>query len=70
MLLKNLYRDNSVEIVGRLPANAREVAFSLRGLAGAVAYEGFFRFPLASGADDATVSEQWRRERAIDVQLH
>ena len=69
-LLKNLYRDNTVEIVGRLPADAKEVAFSLRGLAGATAYEGYFRFPLASAATDATLAERWRRERAIDAQLH
>lgn len=69
-LLKNLYRDNSVEIVGRLPAGAEEVAFSLRGLAGATAYEGFFRLPLASAAGDASLPERWRQERAIDERLH
>ncbi len=69
-LLKNLYRDNTVEIVGRLPAGAKEVAFSLRGLAGATAYEGYFKFPLASAATDATLAERWHRERAIDAQLH
>lgn len=68
-LLKNLYRDNAVEIVGRLPAGATEVAFSLRGLAGATAYEGYFRLSLDSATTDATLPERWSRERAIDAQL-
>lgn len=70
MLLKNLYRDNTVEIVGRLPAGAKEVAFSLRGLAGATAYEGYFNLPLVSAAAEADLPERWRKERAIDAQLH
>ena len=41
----DLYKGETLEIVGRVPAGTKEVAFSLKGLNGAKAYEGFFRMP-------------------------
>ena len=67
--LKNLYRDETLEIVGRVPAGTKEVAFSLKGLNGAKAYEGFFRIPLASAAADSAAAAAWRDEKSIDSRL-
>ena len=41
-LLKNLYRGDTIEVTGRVPRGVNEVAFSLKGLHGSEAYEGFF----------------------------
>ena len=68
-LLRNMYRGNSVEIVGQVPAGTREIAFSLKGLNGREAYEGYFRLPLDSAASDPTLPGTWAAERAIDRQL-
>lgn len=67
--LKNLYRDEALEVTGRVPSGTRELAFSLKGLNGAKAYEGFFRLPLESGAVDPNVPALWRDEQAIDNRL-
>ena len=67
--LKNLYRDGTIEIVGRVPSDVKEVAFSLKGLNADKAYEGFFRMNLDTASVDAQVPEAWRGERAIDVRL-
>ena len=45
-LLRNLYKGNSVDIIGRVKGEPESVAFSLKGLAGDKAYEGFVRLPL------------------------
>lgn len=66
-VLKNLYRGGTVEIVGRVPAGTKKVAFALRGLNGAQAYEGFFSHTLDTAAEDATLAAAWRDERAIDA---
>jgi len=68
-LLKNLYRGETLEIVGRVPAGIREVAFSLKGLNGRNAYESFFKLPLDPAAEDATVASAWGEERGIDKKL-
>ena len=68
-ILRNLYRGGSVEILGRLPAGAREIAFSLKGLSGLDAYEAFFRFPLDPAASDPTLPGVWSAERSIDARL-
>ncbi len=68
-VLKNLYRGGTVEIVGRVPAGTKKVAFALRGLNGAQAYEGFFSHALDTAAADATLAAAWRDERAIDATL-
>lgn len=67
--LKNLYRDEALEVTGRVPSGTRELAFSLKGLNGSKAYEGFFRLPLESGAVDPNVPALWRDEQAIDNRL-
>ena len=68
-LLRNLYRGGTLEFVGRVPATAKDVAFSLKGLAGADAYEGFFRLPFATAPDDPAVVAAWQAESAIDRKL-
>ena len=68
-LLKNLYRGESVEIVGRVPDGVHEVSFSLKGLNGRTAYESFFRLPLDSAAEDPSVVSAWREEMEIDRKL-
>lgn len=68
-VLRNLYRSGTVEIVGRVPAGTAKVSFSLRGLNGAQAYEGFFSHTLDTAATDATLAAAWRVERAIDQKL-
>lgn len=69
--LRNLYRGDSLDVVGRVPAGTREVAFSLRGLNGKTPYEGYFKLRLdnAVAADDATLAAQWTDERKIDQKL-
>lgn len=67
--LRNLYRSGTLSFCGRVPAGTREVAFSLRGLNGATAYEGFFRLPLDRAAARDGIAAEWQRERAIDLKL-
>ena len=67
--LKNLYRDETLEVTGRVPSGVKELAFSLKGLNGAKAYEGFFRLPLESGSTDPKAPALWREEQAIDSRL-
>ena len=68
-LLKNLYRGNSVEIVGRVPKGTKEVSFSLKGLSGTLAYEGYFKLPITGAARDEKLPVLWRQERSIDALL-
>ena len=67
--LKNLYRNETLEVVGRVPSGTKEVAFSLKGLNGEKAYEGFFRLRLDAAASDPKAPELWRDELAIDRRL-
>ena len=67
--LKNLYRNEALEVAGRVPSDVKELAFSLKGLNGAKAYEGFFRIPLENGPVDPNVPALWRDEQAIDNRL-
>ena len=69
-LLKNLYRGQSVEILGRAPAGTKEIAFSLKGLNGERPYEGFFRISLSAAGFDEGLPKAWRAEQAIDSKLH
>lgn len=69
-LLKNVYRGNNVAFFGRIPGRVDEVSFSLKGLAGEVAYEGFFTLPLSPDAEDPSVLEAWNQEREIDAKIH
>lgn len=68
-LLKNLYRGDTLEIVGRVPAGTAEVAFSLRGLNARDSYEGFFRCPLIDAPSDPGLVRRWNEEHAIDAKL-
>jgi len=68
-LLRNLYRGGTLECVGRVPAATREIAFSLKGLNGADAYEGFFKLPVETAADDPKLVAEWEAERSIDRKL-
>jgi len=70
MRLRNLYRGRPVDIVGRVRGNPSEIVFLLRGIAGATAYDGFFRLPVASANEDATLPGVWRSEREADRLLH
>ena len=67
--LKNLYRGEMLEVVGRVPSGTKEVAFSLKGLNGVKAYEGFFRLQLAAAAEDGAIPDRWVEEQAIDRRL-
>lgn len=69
-LLKNIYRGNTVDIVGRIAGNPEDVSFSVRGLAGSVPYEGYFTLPLSSAKSDDSLPGLWQQEREIDQKLH
>ena len=68
-LLRNLYRGGTLEFVGRVPAAAQELAFSLKGLNGDEAYEGFFKIPFATAPNDKSIIPAWKGELAIDRKL-
>ena len=68
-LLRNVYRGGTLTFVGRVPASNVEVAFSLKGLNGETAYEGFFKLPVATAPADDTIAEEWASERTIDRKL-
>lgn len=68
-LLKNLYRDGSVEFVGRVPRGTKEVSFSLKGLNGKDAYEAFFRLPLDTDKIESVLDRTWNESRAIEQKL-
>lgn len=69
VLLKNLYRGQVVDVVGRVPKGIREVAFSLKGLNGETAYEGFFKFVLSEVPFDASIPDLWTVDKAVDAKL-
>ena len=64
-LLRNIYRGGTLEFVGRVSSGTKEVSFSLRGLNGDNAYEGFFKLPFATAASDPTLAAQWSSEYEI-----
>ena len=64
-LLRNIDRGGTLEFVGRVPSGAKEVSFSLRGLNGASAYEGFFRMPFETAPSDPSVAALWKSEADI-----
>ena len=68
-LIKNLYRGDTVTIVGRVPKGSSEVAFSLKGLNGKNTYEAFFKVPLGKIATDPALAGSWAEEAAIDAKL-
>ncbi len=68
-LVRNLYRGDTVTVVGRAPKGTEEIAFSLRGLNASDTYEAFFRVPLGKVAADPSVVGEWKEESAIDAKL-
>ena len=68
-VLRNLYRGGTVEIVGRVPSGTEKVSFSLRGLNGPQAYEGFFTHALDTAGADPSLAAAWRAECEIDRML-
>lgn len=68
-LLKNLYRGETVEFVGRVPTGTTDIAFSLKGLNGKDAYEAFFRLPLKDAEFEAGLDQAWAAAHAIDLKL-
>ena len=68
-LLRNLHKGDTLSFVGRVPADAKDVAFSLKGLNGDAAYEGFFRLPFAAAPDEPALVSEWTSEQAIDRKL-
>lgn len=68
-LLKNLYKGEVLEIIGRVPEGTKEIAFSLRGLSGVTPYEGFFKMPLDIAPEERGIIDAWDRERQLDLQL-
>jgi len=68
-LLRNLYRGETLSFVGRVPARTQGVAFSLKGINGAEAYEGFFKLPFATAANDPEIVAEWSAELEIDQKL-
>ena len=69
LLLRNLYRGGTLEFVGRVPADTKELTFSLRGLNGADAYEGFFRLAFTNASADPTLAGHWAEEQAIAAKI-
>ena len=67
--LKNLYKGEVIEVVGRAPKGTKEVSFSLKGLNGERAYEGFFRVNLVESSFDAGLPKAWGVEKNIDRRL-
>ncbi len=55
--------------MGKVPAGTNEIAFSLKGLHATEAYESFFRLPLDGAPEDATIEQDWREEKRLDLQL-
>ena len=68
-LLKNLYKNEVLELVGRVPQGTEDISFSLRGLSANVPYEGFFKMPLNIAPEDNAIIDLWHKEREIDLKL-
>ncbi len=68
-LLKNLYLGNSVEFTGRVPKSVKKISFSLRGLHGATAYEGYYTLDLTKGIFDRMIPADWQAAQIIDQKL-
>lgn len=67
--LRNLYRGEVVDLVGRVPKGQTQVSFSVKGLNGAKPYEGFFRVDLSVSGFDETLPTSWSEEAEIDRKL-
>ena len=67
--LRNLYRGGTLSFLGRVPKGTERVAFSLRGLNGKKAFEGFFELPLAVAGKDDGIVRDWQSELVVDAKL-
>lgn len=68
-LLRNFYRGQPLDFVARVPSGTRDVAFSLKGLHGAEAYEGYYRLSLIGAAAETALPALWRSEQKLDLQF-
>lgn len=68
-VLRNLYRGETLTVCGRVPAGTTDVSFSLKGLNGRDAYEGYFTVPLVPNGTDTSIVRDWTAERTIDQKL-
>lgn len=67
--LKNIYRGDVVEMIGRVPHGLDKVSFSLKGLNGDRAYEGFFRLSLATSPVNPALAAEWKKAHEIAMKL-
>jgi hypothetical protein len=58
-----------LELLGRVKSGTQEISFSIKGLNGSRACEGFFTLPLAAAASDSSVIAKWRAEAQLDMKL-
>jgi len=68
-LLRNLYRGDTLSFTGRVPSWTQEVAFSLKGISGTDAYDGFFKLPFSVSPKDPSIIAEWNNDCAIDRKL-
>lgn len=70
-MVRNLYKGQPVEIWGSCPAEIKDLAFAVRGLNGADAFESVFRLPFAPAARtlDLTAKAEWAKLKSYDLQL-
>lgn len=68
-MLKNLYAGGSLELVGRIPSDQGELAFSLRGQRAGTAFESFFRLPISSAEPETGLASRYADEAVIDMKL-
>lgn len=67
--LRNLYRGRVLSLLGRVPSTTDKISFSLRGLNGKDAYEGFFELPVAAASSDPSLVGQWKAAHALEQKL-
>ena len=60
----NLYQDHPIEVFGKCAANAPEVIFQIRGLAGDKGYDSIFRLPLTATAQGSSeLKTRWASQK-------
>jgi len=69
LLLRNLYRGETLEIHGRIAGTPKEISFSLKGQNAGKAYEGYFSLPVSTASSAKGVAAAWERERVIAARL-
>ena len=64
--MKNLYKGNTIEVIGRVKGSPKEIGFSLKGLAADRAYESFYKFELAKAVNGINIDRAFEQE--VDVE--